>query len=126
MDFKCKVCKVDTPCKHSLDIIRESSFFCDEFREETYAQFLHDGDFEKFQPATTMDHNSREFLELALEAQKEYYRALWIQNRFTIYRSPQWELLDSKLFEEWKVLGRMTLRLNREDEYFKNCGEVIY
>ena len=43
----------------------------------------------------------------AIAAQREYMRALWILNRFTIYESPAWYRLCDKIHENWRLLKFM-------------------
>ena len=66
-----------------------------------YTIFLHEGDFEKWQPACYMDKLSDEFLNLKAEADDippstdpvMEMRRLWILNRFTIYQKKEWTRL---------------------------------
>jgi len=125
LDFKCNICKVDTPCEHQTDEIRNAGWNGDQDRAEFYSKFLHDGDFEKWQPCCYMKHDSKEFQLMALAAQREYQRALWILNRFTIYNSPDWNRLCNKIHENWRTLAQMELRVNRDNYWLKN-GEVNY
>lgn len=105
--YKCAICKCDTPCVHQLDLMRLEGY-SEGFREgindrvEMYGALLHDGDFERYQPNTTIEpksiHNPDYVLEL-LEATVEEYRYLWIRNRLTLYLSDEWQTYNVKTME---------------------------
>ena len=54
-----------------------------------------------------MNKDNEIFRMGAIAAQREYMRALWILNRFTIFQSPQWNCLCDKIHENWRVLNQM-------------------
>lgn len=74
-------------------------------RFEEYSLFLHEGDFEKWQPVCYMDKNSDEFNRLKEEAQRipesndkvSEARRYWILMRFPIYQEDEWKVLRDKL-----------------------------
>lgn len=105
--FRCEVCKVDIPCEHSIDKTRDLAWIADMEREKVYAEFLHLHDFETWQPFVYMDKESQVYRMGAIAAQREYVRALWILNRFTIFQSPSWNRLCDKIHENWRVLNQM-------------------
>lgn len=110
--YRCEKCKVDTPCEHQLEDYKNKGWdygfasngkYYDE-REEVYGEFLHSNDFELWQSFCYMKHNTKQFRIGAIAAQREYMRALWILNRFTIFRSPDWYRLLDKVHENWRTL----------------------
>jgi hypothetical protein len=54
-----------------------------------------------------LDQDKEEYRLGAIAAQREYMRALWILNRFTIYESPGWYRLCDKIHENWRLLKQM-------------------
>ena len=64
----------------------------DNNRLNNYSLFLLDGDFEYWQPLVYMDKNTVEYKIRLL-------RSLWIQNRFTEFKSRAWEGLDNQIKE---------------------------
>ena len=58
-----------------------------------YSKFLHDGDYERWQPYT----NGK---QLTKEDKAELTRCAWILNRFTKYGSKEWHNLH-KIFERY-------------------------
>lgn len=76
-------------------------------RAEVYGEFLKDNDFETWQPICYMEHDSVEFREGQINAQREYLRGLWILNRCTIYASAPWYQLCDRICENWRILERM-------------------
>jgi len=133
--FRCEECESDAPCihterivldkenkmKHDLDEKRAAAWkhgygeSKKEFnqREEVYAEFLHNEDFEKWQPFVFVAKDSEKFRIGAIAAQREYMRALWILNRFTTYEGPDWFRLCDKIHENWRMLQLMIFSNNR-------------
>jgi len=107
LKYRCNICKVDIPCKHQLDDTRAKAWLADLEREKVYSEFLHLHDFETWQPFCYMMKDSEVFRLGSIAAQREYVRALWILNRFTVYQSPQWNRLCDKIHENWRVLNQM-------------------
>ena len=77
-----------------------------------FSTYLEDGDFEEYQQYCYMDHNLEEYKikkaevmllqptatdEKSYEYRRQLKRILWIQNRFTLYQSPEWAELDKKI-----------------------------
>jgi len=70
-------------------------------RFSMYGLYLQEGDFEKYQPACYMDHDSDEFLNLKADAQHiiqsddniSEARRNWILMRFPIYQEAEWTVL---------------------------------
>ena len=108
MNFRCQICKIDIPCEHQIDETRDKAWIADTEREKVYSEFLHLDDFETWQPFCYMKKDSELFRIGSIAAQREYVRALWIVNRFTIFQSPQWYRLIDKIHENWRVLNQMT------------------
>ena len=107
INFRCNVCKVDTPCEHKIKDYQEIGWNLDLNREKVYSEFLHLHDFETWQPFCYMKNDTELYRSGAIAAQREYMRALWILNRFTIYESPSWFRLCDKIHENWRLLKFM-------------------
>jgi hypothetical protein len=105
--FRCEVCKVDVPCHHEVEDYKEKGWNLDKNREQVYSEFLHLHDFETWQPFCEVKEDSNIYRVGAISAQREYLRALWILNRFTIYQSPSWFRLCDKIHENWRLLNFM-------------------
>ena len=105
--FRCEVCKVDIPCQHQVEDYKEKGWNIDKNREKVYSEFLHLHDFETWQPFCGVKEDSDIFRMGAISAQREYLRALWILNRFTVYQSPSWFRLCDKIHENWRLLNFM-------------------
>lgn len=108
----CSICKVDIPCVHQLDKIRLEGYN-EGFnyhnlihdRVEMYANLLHLGDYEKYQPNIFIEPRSLEnpvYLIKKLEATIEEYRAYWIQNRLTEYISAEWNKWNEKTMDAFE------------------------
>jgi len=91
-----------------MEETRNKAWVADMEREKVYSEFLHLHDFETWQPFCYMKKDSKIFRMGAIAAQREYVRALWIVNRFTVFQSPQWYRLIDKIHENWRVLNQMT------------------
>jgi len=82
-------------------------------RMEFYAEFLHEGDFEKWHPCCYLPRDDPEFIALKAEAEaipksedpRIEVRRLWIMNRFTIYKSPEWDVLLEQIKETLAKTG---------------------
>jgi len=108
INFRCEVCKVDIPCEHQIiEDYKEKGWNLDTNREKVYSEFLHLHDFETWQPFCYVKKDSDIFRMGAISAQREYLRALWILNRFTVYQSPSWFRLCDKIHENWRLLKFM-------------------
>jgi hypothetical protein len=107
INFRCEVCKVDIPCEHQIIEDYKDSRNSDTNREKVYCEFLHLHDFETWQPFCYVNKDSDIFRMGAISAQREYMRALWILNRFTVYQSPSWFRLCDKIHENWRLLNFM-------------------
>ena len=107
MNFRCQSCKVDIPCEHQVADMRAKAWLADLEREKVYSEFLHLYDFETWQPFCYMDKESEQWRVGSISAQREYVRALWILNRFTLFQSPSWNRLCDKIHENWRVLNQM-------------------
>jgi len=84
---------------------------------EDYALFLHEGDFEKFQPYCYMKKHTDEYYKGCLIAEQELTRALWIRQRFTTYLDIDWQEINSRFlfhFDMIKSLMRMIEALKKE------------
>ena len=88
-------------------------------REKVYSEFLHHDDFDAWQPYCYMDKDTESFRLGSIAAQREYVRALWILNRFTVYQSPQWNRLCDKIHENWRVLNQM-MESNEKINYWNS------
>ena len=64
---------------------------------EDYSQYLHDGDYEKYQPYTNNQGKNID-LNVLYYVEQELSRLYWIKNRFTQRGSEQWDILQ-KAFE---------------------------
>lgn len=71
---------------------------------ESYARFLHDGDYEKYMPLIDMDKTSLEYLALQIELQAERVRLLWIELRFVKFYSNDWAKLKSQYYSAHSYL----------------------
>jgi len=105
--FRCEVCRADVPCEHQIEDYKESGWNGDTNREKVYCEFLHLHDFETWQPFCYMNKDNELFRLGSIAAQREYLRALWILNRFTLYQSPSWSRLCDKIHENWRLLNFM-------------------
>jgi len=106
LNYRCEQCKQDTPCIHT----QRSAGWTGEkesVRMKYYSDFMHEGDFEKWQPACYMDHSSSGYLDSLLECEREYVRALWILSRHTTYYNHDWFANFYRLDFEYEVLKRM-------------------
>jgi hypothetical protein len=119
INFRCEVCRVDVPCEHQIEDYKEKGWNVDKNREQVYSEFLHLHDFETWQPFCYMQKDSNIFRIGAIAAQREYMRALWILNRFTVYQSPSWFRLCDKVHENWRVLKFM-MESNEKLAYWNN------
>lgn len=80
----------------------EAMFTSDCAGIDWYAEFLHDGDFERFQPVCDHDKHSLQYLKDCVEIQREYVRALWIKQRLPVFLSPEWHILNQTILDEAK------------------------
>jgi len=80
---------------------------------EWHSEFLNEGDFETFQPVTTLNRHSKEFLKAHLIIKKELVRALWLQNRLTEYLGPEWQILNEKIQDETRKYYYLKTSLER-------------
>ncbi len=120
INFRCEICKIDIPCEHThVEDYREIGWNNDHNREEVYSEFLHLHDFETWQPFCYVKKDSNIFRMGSISAQREYLRALWILNRFTLYESPEWYRLCDKIHENWRTLKFM-LESNQKIAYWNN------
>jgi len=71
-------------------------------RADTYSEFLHEGDFEKYMPFIETKPKDEELL-----SQRELVRALWIRQRFTHHQRDLWFFYDFLLVLEYKKLLQM-------------------
>jgi len=72
-----------------------------------YALFLHDGDFEKFQPYCYIEKNTIPYYEGALIAEQEFTRALWIRQRFTTYLDIEWQEINSRFLFHFDMILKL-------------------
>ncbi len=68
-----------------------------QFLMDDYAMYLHDGDYEKYQPYTNNKGTNID-LPTLYYVEQELARLYWIKNRFTQRGSEQWDILQ-KAFE---------------------------
>lgn len=102
-----------------------------DLRMERYSQYLHDGDFERFMPATAMSKDDPEYQELFIEwlilcndftlnnypkgsylYDRELCRLMWIRQRFNEFLGPEWRELNRHT-DEWYT--RITLHPECDD-----------
>jgi len=99
-----------------IDTARMTGWDTDNDRAEEYSNFLHDGDFEKYQGNCYLDRMSKEYLIACQESEKEMLRAVWIRNRLTTYLSPEWHECCSKVELHYaQVLKYETMIQNYDD-----------
>lgn len=106
--------------KEQWEIFRDTCFYDHGFgdsqldrRMEFYGEFLEDGDFEKWQPCCYMSHLNPIWQLKKFEANaiaesddpKIEIRRLWILNRFTKYKSPEWDVLLEKIKQTLEKTG---------------------
>jgi len=115
--FRCSICKSDIPCEHMVDNARASGWDTDNDRAEEYSKFLHDGDFEKYQPNCYLDRMSKEYLQACLEAEREMLRAIWIRNRLTTYLSPDWNEMCMKVERHYAMILKYETMIQNYDDY---------
>jgi len=73
-----------------------------------YALFLHDGDFEQFQPFCYIEKNTIEYYKGVLIAEQELTRALWIKQRFTDYLDIHWQEINSRFLFHFDMILKLT------------------
>jgi len=72
-----------------------------------YGLFLHDGDFEKFQPYCYIKKNTIEYYQGCLIAEMEMTRALWIRQRFTTYLDIDWQEINSRFLFHFDMIIKL-------------------
>lgn len=98
---KCLICRVDVPCLHQLDEMRMEGWL-DGWREnrpdgdrtECYGLFLHDEDFDKFQPFCYIEPkslNNPQWVDALYQTECELLRGYWIRARCCEYLGPEWQ-----------------------------------
>jgi len=85
-----------------------------------YSEFLHEGDYARYQPNINLNVSSREYLVESLQAHKEYARGIWILNRLTRFGDTHWSLLN----QEWQTHYNMILYYQKQiksyDDYSRS------
>lgn len=92
---------------------------------EEYSYFLHDGDFEKYQPNTNLTAcRSREYLVASMQAEKEMTRGLWILNRLTRYGDTHWSLLVKETQLHYDMILYYEKQIKAYDDYSRAESEA--
>lgn len=121
--YKCNICKVDTPCVHQIDTLRMEGWEDgwranrpDGDRTECYGIFLEDDDFDKYQPWCYIEDRQQdnpEYLEARINADLQLMRAYWIRSRLCEYLGPNWQYWNNKIMDTFDRIGVQVALLRR-------------
>jgi len=89
-----------------------------------YSIYLHDGDFEKYQPNINLNPHTREYLIQALDAERELTRALWIMNRLTRYGDVHWTLLNKEVATHYEMILYYQKQIKAYDDFSRSESET--
>jgi len=89
-----------------------------------YSDFLHDEDYEKFNPNINLDPMSREYLAQSLTAHREYARAIWILNRLTRFGDVHWSLLNNEFQKQYNMIKYYETQIKAYDDFSRAESET--
>jgi len=88
-----------------------------------YSDFLHDGDYEKYNPNINLVPGSREYLVQALFTAREMTRAIWLMNRLTKFGDVHWSLLNKEFQVHYGMILYWENQIKAYDDYSRSESE---
>jgi len=99
-----------------IDNARATGWDTTNDRLEEYSKFLHEGDFEKYQPNCYLDRMSKRYLIACCDAEREMLRAIWIRNRLTTYLSPDWNEMCMQVERHYAMILKYETMIQNYDD----------